>query len=396
MRTRLLANKSGFTLLEMVIVMLIFVVVILITSEAFKIVLTKTKAVGKSEESNIEGVVGLEMFRHDLEQAGYGLFTEADLPLPVYAEANAAPASNYNDATSGIPRAVVGGNGDNVNNVAGVLAGTDYLAIKATSVGLGLVSQKWTYINGVAASRVWGVNDLIVDSEYVIAVKQSYQSGELSRKLIYKTTAPSTFSTLFKANAAGYASPFGPVSDSIQYYYYGIDTINPRAPFNRTDYMVRRPANVPSNCAPGAGVLYKTVMNQTIGAGGGGMTDIPIMDCVADMQVVFGWNVSSPAGLDATSFSNADASTVVSPGSWTPAFTDPTDIRKHLKLIKIYILAQDGGYDKDFINTNPSFMVGSGTAGELNLTRTIDLRDAKYQNYRWKLYRIVVKPKNLI
>jgi hypothetical protein len=37
----------------------------------------------------------------------------------------------------------------------------------------------------------------------------------------------------------------------------------------------------------------------------------------------------------------------------------------------------------------------TGDTLESSLTRTIDLTGANYQHYRWKLYRIVVKPKNL-
>ena len=66
-------RNSGYTLIELLIVMVIFIVVIIISSSAFNTALTQTKKVSKSEESNIEGVIGLEMFRHDLEQAGFGL-----------------------------------------------------------------------------------------------------------------------------------------------------------------------------------------------------------------------------------------------------------------------------------------------------------------------------------
>jgi hypothetical protein len=125
------------------------------------------------------------------------------------------------------------------------------------------------------------------------------------------------------------------------------------------------------------------------------MTDIPILDCVADMQVVFGWNTTEPAGRDLDTYTNADLTTTSTTLPWKPSLTDPGDIRKHLKLIKVYILAQDGAKDMSYINTNTAMPIG--TAGESNaLANTIDLTGSNYQNYRWKLYRIVVKPKNLI
>jgi prepilin-type N-terminal cleavage/methylation domain-containing protein len=381
-------KEDGFTLIEMIIVMAVFIVVIMIASHVFDTVLTRTKVVSKSEESNIEGVVGLEMFRHDLEQAGFGLFTETDIPLPTYAETATAPASDYNDSPAGIPRAVIAGDNLSPGNDI-VLSGTDYLVIKATTVGRTQVSQKWTYINGLGASKIWGINDFTT-ADHVIAVRQNYKNGELRRKLIYNPTATNTFSVTYKAHSSGYPDPFRPPSDAIQYYYYGIDDNHPIAPFNRTDYVVKRTSGTPDNCAPGAGVLYKATMNQI----GGAMTNIPILDCVADMQVVFGWNTGDPTGSDVDTYTNADMTTVATTLPWKPALNDPADIRKHLKLIKIYILAQDGGYDKNF--TNPNALVDVGVAGETSLTKQLNLGNANYRNYRWKLYRIVVKPKNLL
>ncbi len=391
MRKHYLAKEDGFTLVEMIVVTAIFIVVIIITSIAFNTVLTQTKKVSKSEESNIEGVIGLEMFRHDLEQAGFGLFNEIDNPPPVYAEAVGVPALT-NDSPSGIPRAFVAIN--NVTGDPGILDNTDYLAIKATTVSRELVSQKWTYINGVGSSKVWGVNDFdstYTKSEFVVAMRQNYKNNELHRKLIYNLSDTDSFSVRYRNTAVTYSDPFGPPSDAVQYYYYGIDSSNPIAPFNRTDYFVKRTSTTPTNCAPGAGVLYKSTMSQVDGS----MTDIPVLDCVADMQVVFGWNTNEPAGPASDIYTNADMTSVSTPIAWTPSLDDPLVIGKHLKLIKIYLLVQDGGKDMKYINTETQMPVG--VVGEANaLADTRDLTGPNYQNYRWKLYRIVVKPKNLI
>jgi len=59
----MLNSRKGFTLVEMIVVMAVFVVVIMITADSFKTILTQMTKITKSEESNIEGVVGLEMFR---------------------------------------------------------------------------------------------------------------------------------------------------------------------------------------------------------------------------------------------------------------------------------------------------------------------------------------------
>ena len=117
------------------------------------------------------------------------------------------------------------------------------------------------------------------------------------------------------------------------------------------------------------------------------------------MQVALGWNTTGSGGTSVDTYSNADGSTVSSPsGALTSVpMTDPVFIRTSLKLVKVYILAQDGGYDKTFTNTATQFVVGDPTDTTVpsSLVSTINLTASKYQNYRWKLYRIVVRPLNL-
>lgn len=147
-------NHRGFTLLELLITMALVIVVIMITGSAFESVLKSTARIASSEESNIEGVVGLEMFRHDLQQMGYGLPTTFQATPPVYTEAGFLPANKLNDAPSGLPRAVASwealtGASDTTSESGityNILSNTDYLAIKATTVGRTKASQKWTYL----------------------------------------------------------------------------------------------------------------------------------------------------------------------------------------------------------------------------------------------------------
>ena len=380
------ANNKGFTLIETLITVVLFVVVIMITTQIFDLMLPKTKMISKSETSNIQGVVGLEMFRRDLEQAGFGLFTDIDAPPPTYLEAASTPQSNYNDAPNDVPRAVVAGNANNTTNIAGVLPGSDYLVIKGTNAALNTASQCWTSIKGFDPPKTWGANDLLeARNDQVAVVSQGYKNGELQRKLIYDAshTVP------YKADGT-YAAPFAPNTDDKQYFYYGIDSIAPRAPFNRTDYFVRRSDDVPAGCSPAAGVLYKSVMNQSDGS----MQDIAVLDCVADMQVVLGWNtLSDPSGNAVDTYTNAEGS-LPSGTVNAQSLDDPKLIRTRLKLVKVYILAQDGGFDRNYANTETAIRIGE--AGETGEVKTIDLTQPNYRNYRWKLYRLVVRPKNLM
>src|SRR5665647_254552 len=141
----MITNLRGFTLIEMIVVMGVFITVLMISASAFNTILVQTSKVFRSEESNIEGIIGLEMLRHDLQQSGYGLFTE----LTTYAnEAASTPASNYNDAPNNVPRPIVAG--DNLTGaVSGsntIMEGSDYLAIKGTTVCRDKAAQKWTFL----------------------------------------------------------------------------------------------------------------------------------------------------------------------------------------------------------------------------------------------------------
>lgn len=390
---KLLNRNSGFTLLEMIVVMAVFTVVIVIAGKSFDLVVKQMGIISKSEESNVEGLIGLEMFRKDLAQAGFGLFTDVQTPGLVYAEAAAVPGSNYNDSPSGIPRAAVAGDNLNLGDDSKALTGTDYLALKGTTLAINKASQKWSYIKGTSttAPKVWGTNDFKLSPvEYNIVFYQKNIDGKVNRTLI---NDPSSSTQKFFTNTVTYSSPYKPQDENFIYYYYGISDQVPRAPFNRTDYLVYRSAtDMPATCSPATGVLYKMTLNYA----DGNFTPIPIMDCVADMQIVLGWNVS---GFDniVDYYTNADGT--VKSGTATPEYpvnmSDSSYIRQHLKLIKVYILTQDGGYDKSYTNTNTAMVVGDPDLGEATLTKTVNLTTANMKNYRWKLHRLIVQPKNL-
>ncbi len=395
-------NRQGFTLVEMIVAMAIFIIVILITADAFKTILMQTTKIFRSEESNIEGVIGLEMMRHDLQQGGFGLFTQPS-PVAYTGEAANAPANVYNEAsTTSPPRAFVAGNNlAAVNETSsgssyGILDATDYLSIKGTSVARSRASQRWTYLQNIPGTGVvpntWPSSaENFGASDKVVLLQRQVTQADNTLTLVPDGAAPyfTYGQTVFSAYSSNTAS----------YVMYGLDpTASPRMPFNRTDYFVARPATatqVPPMCAPNAGILYKTTVNQDNGL----LTYLPILDCVADMQVVFGWDLRNGAAVGADgmidTYSNADGTTLS--GSATQAevqaaLADAASIRNNLKLIKVYILAQNGRRDPGY--TSPSSIVVGGP-GEASLTKTFDIAAAGWLNYRWKLYQIVVRPKNL-
>jgi prepilin-type N-terminal cleavage/methylation domain-containing protein len=387
-------GEKGFTLVELLVVMAVFIIVIMIASDCFNKILARSSLLSRSAESNIEGIVGLEMFRHDLNQSGFGLpWGFYNATPPTYSEAEdegVFKPSLYNDAPNGVPRAVVAGN----NLVGGgILDNTDYLALRGTTLSRNSASQRWSYINyssvGSRPPKQWSSENL-VDNDKVIVLRRSFSEAGYVNQLVYKV--PTAFYTTFSKD--GLATDFSPQIPQDNYYVYGIcSDQTPRMPFNRTDYFVKRPATISSSCAQNTGVLYKANVNHSDGK----LTEIPILDCVGDMQVVLGWDLNDDGVVDA--FSNADGSTVAggSVASVQAAIVDAEQIRNRLKIVKVYLLVQDGRKDPSFKNTQ-DIVVGNENLGEVSLTHKYDvaaINSNNWTNYRWKVYRVVVTPKNL-
>ncbi len=398
-------KSGGFTLIEIMIVMAVFIVVVVISSNTFTTILHHSGLIFKSEESNIEGIVGLEMFRHDLQQAGYGLYTEQG---PNYNEAaDTLPATN-NDAPNNAPRPLVFL--DNMDGIQSVnsyvpLAGSDYLSIKGTTASTATTAQKWTFMN-ISSTHVlpntWAsAADNFAPTDNVIVLQKQF--GNPPRTSLI----PSQTGSFFSAYNSGFANMSSAMNGI--YMVYGINsaaTANPRFPFNRTDYFIASPAvaaNLPTFCAQGTGILYKSTVNQSDGK----LNIMPLLDCVLDMQVVLGWDTDGDGLID--TWTNADGTNFLPDPTNVSALTGPQNIslssaqnnslttvpniRNNLKMIKVYIVVQDGRKDTSFTSASPLKLYD-----ELSLTRpngSIVLTPAQ-RNYRWKLYRIIVRPKNLL
>jgi prepilin-type N-terminal cleavage/methylation domain-containing protein len=404
-------NQKGFTLIEMVVVMAVFVVVIAITGNSFNAILTHTSKLFRSEESNIEGVLGLEMLRHDIQQAGYGLFSEVS-PVAYDGEAVAAPASNFNDGTTGPPRALVTGTfaadtaiSEDSGGGYKILAGSDYLAIKATTVARNKTAQKWTYLSyssSAVTPHSWQSNaENFSSSDKVVLLRRRISTSTNRAELV-----PSTLGDSYIPFSSSAFENMSSTSASVMTVYGVDDSATLRMPFNRTDYFVAAPpaGNRPSVCSPNSavGVLYKTTVNQI----GGTLNFVPVLDCVADMQIVLGWDLRDSgcaAGSDGQidTWSNSDGTVVARDANVTcnadsaevvAAQASAELVRSNLKIIKVYILAQQGRKDLGYTNRSP---VTVGDVGETALTRSYAL-PADMLNYRWKVYRLIARPKNLL
>jgi prepilin-type N-terminal cleavage/methylation domain-containing protein len=365
--------EDGFTLIELMITMVAFVLVIASISSIFLGLVNQFKQQSKIAETNIEGITGLEILRQDIEHAGYGL--PWIIPAGVtYSEASSAPASTYNDA-SNPPRAILSGNDTGFNN-------SDYLVIKSINVARNYACSKWTTLQ-TTGTRVWVPNkenvnfndtDGTVNNNVRVIVLYPGSTESNSRNLIVGTT----FSTPYSNVTSSTWSPTDPTETRI---IYGVDPdTDLRMPFNRADYFIlnTNPINVPIRCAPNTGVLVKAVVPHDDGNFLDGTGDImPLLDCVADMQVIYRRDTNDDGIIDNTT---DDISAL-----------SAQQIREQVKEVRIYILAHEGQRDVNYTYPNNSV-----TVGEFGLEKNFDLTSiANYQNYRWKVYTIVVNSNNL-
>lgn len=385
-------EETGFTLIELIVTMAVFVLVMVAAANILTGMITQFKQQSKIAESNIEGIVGLEILRQDLAHTGYGLPWSVDVDgdgvatdwpqLTTYNEANGAGSFNDGSPASAqplpagvrrAPRAIL--NGDNIG-----MNGADYLVIKSVNVQRTNAAERWTLLKRgpIGAENPWtwtpaGENLQNTDAVMVLGV---------NRGLIVNGTA---FYTTYNNLAL-----FTPTDISEQSrIVYGLAPAAagaPRMPFNRADYYISRPADISSRCAPSTGVLYKATLQHATG----NFTELPLLDCVADMQVVF--------------LVDADQNGVT---DWPPVDTldnmSAEDIRNQLREIRVYIVAQEGQKDPTYdfsdggtrenLSVTEIFGADSRTINFANLKTLIG--DTEYKYYKWKLYTIVVTPNNL-
>ncbi len=346
----------------------ILAIVVAISSDTFRNVLQQAGRELGIMSNQMDNFVGLGMLTYDVEHAGYGL-PEGFRATINYGEATSSPASSYNDAPSGVPRPFVLGSNTGLNN-------SDYLVIKSLVAATNNACTKWTYITfeDKPIPKQWASSGKnLTNGNRVIVIKPAkdiYSSNELI------VDGDGNFYTTF--NATNFSSDFSPQNSGERYMIYGVDSSTDlRMPFNRTDYYIKRPitSSMPSICAPNTGILYKAVVNHA----DGGLNEWPILDCVADMQVVF--------GLD----NNEDG--VIETYSDDISSLNAAQIRKRIKEVRIYILTHDGGKDNSYTYPESTVTVGEfGRGSTFNLSTTIG---AGWQNYRWKVVNFVVKPKDL-
>lgn len=378
-RTR---DDRGFSLVELIVVMAIFVGVMALAGSAFNTLLSQSGKQSRLAEGQIMEVAGLETLRYDIEHAGYALPWSFQGAIN-YEEAEDATAAAYNDAPSGIPWPL------QVGDEAG-LNGTDYLVVKSAMVARNDASGKSSHM-GTGDARPWRSDNPLsqfADSDSVVVINPRFQADDPSaagRELVVNGAEffANYSAAIGNSNHLRHFSPdnYPLASKSPFFFIYGLDTASSvRMPFNRADYFVERPANIAMRCADDSevGVLYKAVVRQDDGE----FTRMPLLDCVADFQVVFGLDTNGDGSVD------LHQNDLDSP-------SELADVRRQLKEIQVFVLAHEGARDPGFSYPQQKIMVGYAVGAD-KFGREFDLADITgWRNYRWKVYSFLVLPKNL-
>jgi type II secretory pathway pseudopilin PulG len=424
-------KSEGFTLIELMITMVMFTFVIIAATEIFTTMVGQFKQQSKIAETQIEGLIGLDLLRRDIEHAGYGLPWNvigvtgwSNLNNYLEAAGSTGSPADYNDAPDSAPRALVAGN-NNVD-VGPNSDVADYLVIKAANVALNNASHKSTNLYRVddTTSRVREWNDLdgtlsdtrLETSDKVIVLSPG--STETNSKALVAKSDGTFYTTYTRStnpdNLIDGASYMPETTRHVR-IVYGIApqnsdddppvAITPRMPFNRADYFIST-ANVPERCAgwnedPAkreTGVLEKATVNHT----DGGLSFLPLLDCVADMQVVLLLDMDGDGTIGTRA--SADGDTVMndpadaegaSVANVQAALADADQLRQRLREVRIFILAHEGQRDPDFGYGNTTITVADPGNGSLG--STFDLTTiSDYEDYRWKVYKLGVKVYNFM
>ena len=353
-------RNFGFSILELVIALAIVMLVLAAATTFFIGVVRQYKIQTKIVETNVEGILGLELLRQDIESLGFGLPWDN-----VAGTAEAITTNATLNATGTIAPSAVA----SLNTPADTVNNSDYLVIRSTRVGMKNAAGKWTTLQAGGSTRSWGSTEDDLDENDLVIV--------LSPTLNHRSLVSPYQGIKFSA-VANVPSVYAPADNlTVTNIVYGVDNTSTNAnlkfPWNRADYYIDNapPTVVPKRCAPNTGVLVKRVVSHTSGAL---MTPLPLLDCAADIQVIYGLDTNGDKMVE-------DWEDDISP------FSADT-IRTQLVEVRVHILAQEGQRDDSYRTPSDNVTVGSQGKGR-------NWNVSGYPNYRWKVYTIAVKPRNL-
>lgn len=356
------------TLVEIMVTLVVLLIVIGGAGAAYLKLLKGFKSESKIAESYMGNLTARELLRYDIEMAGFGL--PSNLNGITYYEAvsdeNVTPnPTSFNEPSNTVPRPLVFGNNGATNNNS-----SDVLVIKSTVANLNKATRKWStlYYDGIKWKvKRWQVSDQDFSNPDRVIVMDT------SRKLLLKSGSwYFTFKSDYYSDASELATP---TSTGELGLVHGINsdsdlTKNPRMPFNRVDYYLKRPVdNFPSRCYPESYILYRSTINH----GDGKRNDEPLMDCVMDFQVIFG----------------------LADNTWTNSLASlsANDIRQQVRQVNIAILYHEGKQEDSFYFPGSLSLEDDPAKATVKTFTPSNLGEAVH--YRWEVLKMAIKPMNL-
>lgn len=363
-------DTRGFSLLELLIAVAIMGIVMAMSSQLLQHMVTSQKKQAVVVTNQFEAALGLEMLRNDVSNAGFGLADEFKSTPSPYSEASSDPALQFNN-TPNVPKALQHAN---TVSTAGYIQNSDYLVIRSPAVGMESAAGKWT---NITSARVHFWNDVNLDmttNDYMIVIKPRSVSGGNAVLIV----AGGVYAIKCPGQTADLPTDYQPnTGEGERFLAFGMGTKAPTMPFTRADYYVAAPVTVNPSCAPGTGTLYKNVIGDT-------SSPYPLIDCVANMQVVFRLDTNQDGIPDQT----------VNDISGLDAYT----VKTQVKQVDIYILAHEGTKDTSYTSELASSSLTVGPSASLGTTvdlSTLDTTSATaWKNYRWKVTKLTVKPRS--
>ncbi len=359
-------SRRGFTLVELIVTIAIFTVIIAIPLAFLIRELKNTVKEANLSQVSIENVAFSSLIRKDIELAGYGIpwdvrgvtYSDTTAPVPEYS----LNLSLFNTAPPVSPKPVDGARDTGSN-------GFSYLVLRGTVLGLSRACDHWTYINSNGDVNIWPDNTSKAYNNFE-AGDRAIVLNAVNRRIIPSSTGNFYFTILNDFTETNVSPSYYGLPDGLPastYLVYGVSYgVNPSFPYNRVDYYLHRPSVMPKNCAGGTYLLYRNA-------------SYPILSCVADFQVGFGLDTTGDGVID----------------TWTQSLLGytATQIRDELKQVRVYILIQNGVYDKNYTYPGTSVFVGDSSLG---IGRSFNFAGiTNYKHYRWKLIKLTVIPKNL-
>ena len=226
-------------------------------------------------------------------------------------------------------------------------------------------------------------DDAFDNTDRIIVIRPETSPGSTAILLWMERTYFTQPTPTALANFAPLETPNDP--DGIRYLIYGLGEAagNISRPFNRTDYYINN-TTVPTHCAPNTGVLVKATLNQS----DNNFSIVPVVDCVADFQIIYYRDTDGDGGWDQIDNANGlDGLTA-------------EQIRDQVKAVRYYILTHEGGLDRTYTHPNATVNVGEVAADGVTMVagRLFDISTTiggNWANYRWKVGGHAISSKNL-